>query len=334
MIKILNIMWCMIAVLVLVFIYFFFVFRAPQPKRITWGVNFSQMEAESLKLDWRKNYLAIMEDLGAKNIKLITDWDWIEGKKNNFYFNDIDWQIQQAESHKVNIIYVVGMKTGRWPECHVPAWADTLSQSQQQTEILDYLNQVVTRYKASPAISAWQVENEPLVNFGQCPWYDKAFLMKEVALVKSLDPSRPVIISDSGEQSLWLDAAKIGDIVATTMYRKVWFHITDSLGFYFTYPIPPVFYYYKSQLVQYLFNKRVICGELQAEPWAYAPFSNVSLQEQEKSMNLQQFKANISYAKQTGLDQFYLWGVEWWYWLKETQNQPQIWNYAKEIFKQ
>jgi len=27
-----------------------------------------------------------------------------------------------------------------------------------------------------------------------------------------------------------------------------------------------------------------------------------------------------------------LWGGEWWYWMKEKQNQPEIWQEAKKLF--
>ncbi len=321
-----------LVVLVVVFCYFF-IGRAPVSEKIVWGVNFSQMQAESLKLDWKETYLAMMGDLGVKNIKLLTQWDWVEGKRDDYYFDDIDWQIKQAELHNVKLIYVVGMKTGRWPECHLPEWTDNLSKQEQQYALLKYIKEVVVRYKDSKAIIAWQAENEPFFNFGQCPWYDKDFLVKEVALIKSIDATRPVIISDSGEQSLWFDAAKVGDIVSSTMYRKLWFGNQYGIGFYGSFPIPPVFYYRKAQLIKYLFNKPVICGELQAEPWAYRLFVDVSLQEQEKTMNLTQFKENIEYAKKTGLGESYLWGTEWWYWLKQTKNKPEIWNEARTLFK-
>jgi len=317
--------------MLLLFVYFF-VGKAKKADTILWGVNFSQMQAENLKLDWKKTYLAVMEDLGVKHIKLMTQWDWVEGAKDEFYFADIDWQVKEAQKHGAKLIYVTGMKTGRWPECHVPDWANGLSKSQQQDEILAYVKEVVLRYKDSPAIIAWQAENEPLFKFGECPWYDKEFLKKEVALIKSLDPGRPVVISDSGEQSFWFDAAQIGDVVSPTMYRKLWFHITDKFGFYGTFPLPPLFYHRKAQLIEYLFNKKVICGELQAEPWAFEVFYDVPLEEQEKTMNLEKFKESIEYAKSTGLDTFYLWGAEWWFWLKETQDKPEIWNNARDLF--
>ncbi len=314
------------------FFFYFFVGKAPVQQNITWGVDFSQMQAQALKLDWKETYIAMLDDLGVKNIKLHTQWDWVEGENNDYYFDDIDWQVSRAEQRNAKIIYVVGMKTGRWPECHIPGWAQNLPKERQQAELLKYITEVVLRYKGSKTIAAWQVENEPLFDFGQCPWYDKNFLQKEAALVKLLDPSRPIIISDSGEQSFWFSAAKIGDIVGITMYRKVWGHVTDGFGFYVNSFLTPVTYWRKAELIKKFFKKDVICIELQAEPWTSKLFYDVPLDEQEKTMNLGLFKENIEYAKATGLDKFYFWGVEWWYWMKEANGQPEIWNEAKKLF--
>jgi GH35 family endo-1,4-beta-xylanase len=329
--------YCLIIILALLAIIFcyFFVGKAPVSKNITWGVDFSQMQAKSLGLDWKEAYLAMIDDLGAKNIKLHTQWDWVEGKKDNYYFDDIDWQLAKAKEKGVKIIYVVGLKSGRWPECHIPAWVNNLPEQQQKDEILKYIKEVVLRYKDNGAIINWQVENEPFFNFGQCPaWYyqNSDFLKTEVSLVKSLDPSRQITISDSGEQSSWFGAAKIGDIVGITMYREAWAHITNSLGFYFHYLFSPVFYSRKALLIKKIFGKDVICIELQAEPWTSKPFYDVPLDEQLKTMNPDLFEKNVGYAKETGLDKFYFWGAEWWYWMKEKQNQPAIWNEAKALF--
>ena len=330
--KLVKIILLVVVVLVLAIISYFFAGSAPVAEKITWGVDFSQMQAEALKLDWKKTYLAILEDLGAKHIKLHTQWDFVEGNKGDFYFKDIDWQIAQAQKHGADIIYVVGMKTGRWPECHIPSWATGLSKQEQQDYILKYIEKVVNRYKNSNAIKYWQVENEPFFKFGECPWYDREFLNKEVALVKSLDFSKPVIISDSGEQSFWINASKSGDLIGSTLYRKLWFGITDKIGFYVKIPLPSVFYWRRAQLINYFFDKEVIGVELQAEPWAYKPFFLVSLKEQEKTMNLTQFRNNLQYAKNTGFSKFYFWGVEWWFWMKEIQGRPEIWNEAKKMF--
>lgn len=332
MVKMLKMFLIIFFVAVFLFVlYYLFLSKSPKPEKITWGVNFSQMQAEALGLNWKKTYLAVLDELGVKNIKLHTQWDWVEGKKGKYFFNDIDWQVREAEKRNVKLIYVVGMKTGRWPECHIPKWAAGLSKQEQQDEILKYIKEVVIKYKNSKAIAYWQAENEPLFKFGECLWRDREFLKKEVALIKSLDPSRQVIVSDSGEQSFWFRAAKIGDMVGTTMYRTVWVHITDKYGFYFDFPMPPAVYWRKAQIIKKLFGKKVINIELQAEPWVPDVYAEIPLKEQEKTMNKNKFKKNIEYAQKTGFDTFYFWGVEWWHWLKETKNKPEIWNEAKNL---
>lgn len=311
---------------------YLFVGKAPLKEDITWGMNFSQMHAENLGLNWKEAYLALLDDLSVRNIKILTNWNFVEKKNGEYNFEDIDWQIKEAERRVAKVIYVVGMKTGRWPECHLPGWALSLSKEEQQKEILEYIKDTVLRYKDSKAITAWQAENEPLFRFGICPWYDKNFLVKEVELIKSLDKERPAIISDSGEYSLWFQAAKIGDIVGTTMYRKVWVHITEKLGFYSKLLFPPKSYWLKAKIVEKIFGKKVINIELQAEPWFKDIFEEVSLEEQEKTMNLEKFRENIEFAKKSGFDTFYLWGGEWMYWMKEKKGESEIWNEAKKLF--
>ncbi len=332
----LSLVLFIIIVAVVIFCYFFWG-RAEESKNIVWGVDFSQSQTEYLGLDWKEAFLAIIDDLGAKNIKLHTNWSWVEGKRNDYFFDDIDWQIKQAEEKNVRIVYVLGLKTGRWPECHSPSWLGDLSDKKQKEELLEYVTKVVQRYKNSKAIVYWQVENEPLFPFGECPnWYykDSEFLKEEVALVKSLDPKRQIIISDSGEQSAWTKAAEIGDIVGITMYRGAWAHITDDIGFNLNFVLlNSTTYARKAKLIKTVYGKKVICIELQAEPWTKKALKDSTVYEQLESMNLNTFKKNIQFAKETGLDRFYLWGVEWWYQMKTQHGRPEIWNEAKTLFK-
>jgi len=316
-------------VLFLVFIGYFFIGNPKQAEEITWGVNFSQKHAEKLGLDWKENYLALMDDLEAKRIKIAAHWDLLEPKIGGYNFEDLDWQIEKTEKRGVKIILVIGMKTPRWPECHIPGWAKNLSKEKQQEKILEMLEKIVLRYRDRASILAWQVENEPFFPFGECPWRDKKFLKKEIELVKSLDLERPVIISDTGELSFWTRAARYGDIIGITMYKKVY---SPELRSYIPLPYPPVFYWRKTLLINKIFKREVICVELQAEPWGPALLYESPLEEQKKTMNLEEFRKNIAFAKKTGLDEFYLWGAEWWYWMKEKNNESETWEEAKKLF--
>ena len=316
-------------ILFFAFLAFFFIGTAKQAEEISWGVNFSQKHAENLELNWKETYLALLDDLKVKNLKIAVHWDLIEPVKNEYYFEDLDWQIEQAEERGVKVFLVIGMKTPRWPECHIPKWAQDLSKEDQQESILNLIENIVLKYRESDSLWAWQVENEPLFPFGECPWVDKEFLKKEIDLVRYLDGKKPIIFTDSGEGSFWFEAAKFGDIVGTTLYKKIWFH---QFGFYVRYPFPSVFYHRKARIVEKLFNKKVICVELQAEPWCPSLLYSCSIEEQKKTMNLPQFRKNIEFAKNTGFGEFYLWGSEWWYWMKTKQNQPEIWQEAGKLF--
>lgn len=300
-------------------------FAGPMPERaITWGVNFSKEHAEGFGLDWRAAYSEMFSGLHVKHVKILAAWKNLAPREDTFNFNDLDFQLSEAEKNGADAIVVVGMKTGRWPECHLPEWVKPMDKAAQQEQILKLLTATVGRYKNSGTLSAWQVENEALFVFGDCPWYDRSFLEKEIALVKELDPAHPVIITDSGEASLWWEAARLGDIVGTTLYRKLWF---DPLKRYITYPIPAVFYGRKAWLEEAMLGKKVINGELQAEPWGQTLLYFLPREEQVKTMTPEIFNSVISYARRTGLDTFYLWGEEWWYSLK-VRGEPEMWNTA------
>ena len=49
-------------------------------------------------------------------------------------------------------------------------------------------------------------------------------------------------------------------------------------------------------------------------------------------MDLSQFRKNIEFAEKTGFKRFYLWGSEWWYWLKITKGDSNIWEETKKLF--
>ena len=113
--------------LILLFAGYFFIGSTKPAEEIDWGVNFSQKQARDLGLDWKKTYLALLGDLGVRNIKLATYWDLIEQEEGEYNFDDLDWQIIKAEDYGAKIFLVIGMKAPRWPECHVPEWAKEFS---------------------------------------------------------------------------------------------------------------------------------------------------------------------------------------------------------------
>ncbi|MGC9048975.1 MAG: hypothetical protein ACP5IX_02045 [Patescibacteria group bacterium] len=303
--------------------------KAARPnQQLVFGATFSRFRAEYLDLDWRKVYLEILDELKIKKFRLSAYWPDIEIQPGIFDFSNLDWQINEAEKRGGEIILVLGWRLPGWPECHSPEWAKNLSKTEREKKILNLIEKVVERYKNRLSIWAWQVENEPFLSaFGLCPPTDRQFFEKELALVKSLD-KRPIIVSASGELSTWITEARYADILGITIYRATY----NKYFKYFYYPYPALFYYLKSQLVKFLFGpKKIIVVELQAEPWTPGDLKQTTLEEQFKTMNLRRFKKVFNYIKGTGFDEFYLWGAEWWYWLKK-QGYPEIWEEAKRLW--
>ena len=78
-------------------------------------------------------------------------------------------------------------------------------------------------------------------------------------------------------------------------------------------------------------EKPTILVELSAEPWLLEPIVDVPLDIQFTRMNLEKFEDILTYAEKTRYQEQYLWGAEWWYWLK-VQDKPEMWNRGKELY--
>lgn len=305
-------------------------------RNIGWGVTFSQKFSEQLGLDWQKNFDAILTDLKPKKIRLVAYWDEIEKWRGVYDFSDLDWLLLRSRNVDAEVIFVIGMKVPRWPECFIPSWVDPLAPEEREDALREYMRMVVERYKKNPEIKIWQVENEPYLAFGECPDRPDGFLEKEIALVKSIDPSRPVLVTDGGEFGDWYRAVMAGDVFGTTMYRKVYPRFLGPIFGVIEYPIAPSFFPFKEKLVRFLTGERdklFLAVELQGEAWGEAELHLLPLEEQFAIFPPEYFQETIEYARETGFDEYYLWGAEWWYWLKEKQNKPEMWDIAKETIQ-
>lgn len=296
-----------------------------EEREVRLGATFSTIYAKDLGLDWKEAYVAALDDLGIRLLRLPAYWNRIEPEPDVFDFSDLDWQLDQANRRGAKVILAVGRKLPRWPECHVPRWAVGMNEDLVQTRILGMIEKVVSRYAKNSAVTAWQVENEPFFDFGECPPADVDFLKKEIALVRSLD-DRPIVISESGELSTWVRAGSLADILGVSTYRIVWSRFTG----YFYWPITPRVYRDRAAAVAPL-TEKVIITELQGEPWTTQPIISMPIAQQLKLMNPDRLRTNVVFARKIGFSEAYLWGVEWWYWLKR-QGRPGMWEAAKTMF--
>ena len=309
-------------------------------KNTTFGLSFTPNYAKSLGLDPRETYLSMLNDLKVKDLRLSAYWDDIEpfdsAQGKPFHFEDLDWYIDQAKERSAQVNLAIGYKLPRWPECRAPEWvrhevrngSPVDSQELRQRQLL-MLEKVIEHYEANPTITAFQLENEPLLKFGICPEPDREFLNQEVAFVKT-KTNKPIILTDSGELRPWKTPMQISDIFGTTLYRVV---ENPWLG-PFQYPFRPWFYSIKSDLVRKVFapdNQRTIISELQAEPWAMQPLTDITVDEQVRRFSMSQFMESVDFARKTGFDSVYLWGAEWWYYM-DSKGHPEYLEFAKSLF--
>ena len=250
--------------------------------------------------------------------------------ENRVYMASIDHNHASA-ARGAKVILAIGQKTPRWPECHIPDWATQLSDAEYQKALAKYMEATVNHYRNHGAMEIWQVENEPFLPFGgnTCrPFLDEQ-LKNEVLVVRSLDPTHQILVSDSGELSSWSRTAHAGDLFGTTLYRVVWSQFTS----YWNYDwVPPLFYRGKLWL-NHKDPASAFVLELQGEPWI--PNNTVmdtAISEQYRSMDLARLEKNMNFAVRVGLPRTYLWGAEWWYWLK-VKGSPEIYEFVRQLRK-
>jgi hypothetical protein len=297
------------------------------PKEM-YGASFSLKYANEMHIDPRGCLTSALNDLGVRRLRLMSYWDIHEAKRGTYDFTELDWQLELAEEHGAVVTLCLGLRQPRWPESHWPEWAKELPDAVWQQSLYDYIETVVQRYKDRACIISYQLENEAMLKkFGQNGNFDRRRLKQEYRLIKELDPDRPVIMTCSDSWGIPIFGPR-PDVYAFSLYRYFY-----DRGAYRHSSRPALFYHLRALLIRVIKWRRVFIHELQAEPWGPKGTVELSLEEQFKSMNAARVQEAVAFARRTKLAPIDIWGLEWWYWLKITQDQPEIWNDMKKVFK-
>ena len=194
-----------------------------------------------------------------------------------------------------------------------------LSEEERDEALLAFIARAVVRYQSDDSLERWQVENEPLFTFGECPRPNLSRYFNEIDLVRQIDPIHPILVTTSGEQSWWGMNTATGDILGATLYRSVANGYVGPIIF----PFNELFYFFQGQTARVTIDK-IIISELQGEAW-------------NDDRNYEAFTAddlvrNAKFVSRVGVDEVYWWGAEWWYYLK-VNGDSRLWETAKEIFQ-
>ena len=312
----------------------YFISSIPTPETYTYGVSFNTPYARELGLEWEEVYTAILDDLGVRHLRLAAHWPMVEPEDGTWNFSELDRQMELAEAYDADVVFAVGRRLPRWPECHVPEWAKNLSWEEQQEAIREYMRMVVERYKDSPALLYWQVENEPFLTvfaYEHCGSLDSKFLDEEIALVKKIDANHPVLVTDSGNLGMWYGAYRRGDLFGTSVYV----YLNNPQTGPFKTVLPPEAYLVKRTLMELVFGtKKTLLIELSLEPWLQESIATAPLESQLELMPRARMDEIITYARETKFDTQYLWGAEWWYWLKTVHQHPEYWERVQRLLNE
>ena len=296
-------------------------------KQTTLGVSFSVKYANDLSINPKACLTATLLDLHVRRLRLMSYWDVHEPKQKTYNFTELDWQLELAKKYGATVSLAIGLRQPRWPESHWPHWATNMAEEEWQNALHDFIKTVINRYKKHPCLESWQLENEALLKtFGLYGNFDRKRLVSEYNLVRRLDRKHPIIMTTSDSWGIPFKKPH-PDMYGISIYRRFY-----DRGEYRISRRPPFFYKLRGRLIRLVTGKQTFIHELQAEPWGPKATNEMKRVEQAITMNPTYLKETIAFAKKTNLSLIYLWGLEWWYWLKVTHQDSEIWDAAKSVF--
>jgi hypothetical protein len=300
----------------------------------TIGSTFTRWRAESLGLDYRSAFERVC-DLGLGLIRLAASWREIA----EFGLAHLDWLMAHAEARGQPVLLTLGMKAPGWPEFHLPEGLEPGDPAVQR-RALDHIAAVVRRYRDRSPMVAWQVENEPFNRSGpRSLWIPRRVVRREAQLVRSLDASRPLVIttfahfddgldrSSSRHQSDWirrlglavpaereaLAVLRPGDVLGTDVYRAIGWRDRDGaeqIGRAADDQVQWVSHWRRIAREQ---GKRFWVTEAQAEPWE----SKRLAEGDPLTVQPAGIADLVDRLVAAGVDTILLWGVEYWLWRQD-----------------
>ena len=311
------------------------------------GISFRPRQAEAFGLD----PVPLLRSLLAYPFQLIrlgAYWNRMMPEPGRFEPGDLDWQVEAAERSGKQIILCVGaVKTFGYPEFFVPGHllAEPLQEGRlvrasEHESLLEsataFVTRIVERFRDRRSVVGWQVEHEAVDPLGmEHSWrLSVDFVEREVAAVRSADPTRPIVISGFLPTSLpvrlqqwWRTrdqgdslavAQRLADVVGIDYYPR---HALAGFGgttIYLDGSKGPWQKY--RQLVSWAaaHGRRLMVTEGQAEPWETVTTPPNPVGKQMFSCSpeqlIQNYNSWIRFSRIGGvsLDSYLFWGAEYW----------------------
>src|SRR2546422_2175364 len=139
------------------------------------GFSFSPLASEQAQRDPRSDLAELLDATHPDVVRLPVYWELVQPTPDKLDFGSVDELLDvivehnQASPDQVRVVLTVGARNFLFPELHQPTWAGERSQpfigaAQAGLAYRTYFASSIKRYRSSPLLYAWQVENEPLDN--------------------------------------------------------------------------------------------------------------------------------------------------------------------------
>jgi hypothetical protein len=318
------------------------------PESTRLGISFRPLQAEAMGLQ-PKAAMAVLLEYPYDMVRLAAHWNRLEPVLADFDYADLDWQIDAAERAGKQILLGLGaVKNFGYPELFVPQHRlatplveGSLISKSSHPELLaaavEFVTRVVERYRDRRSIIAWQVEHEAVDPLGmEHSWrLATSFVEEEIAVVRTLDPDRPILLNgflpmslpvalfqwwrtrDQGD-SLSL-AQAMADIVGVDLYPCHALAAAGGYGFYMDAGERGWERRSRRALApKGVKGQRMMITEGQAEPWESVTVPPSALGRAMASCPPERVIVNYNrcmrWARQTGseLDAYLFWGAEYW----------------------
>lgn len=148
----------------------------------------------------------VNQGLATNQLTQTRDWTWI------------DQVVQAAANNNQRLIMVIG---NQWGECDnnekTVAWyaGGYMQPEPDQIESYwDYMQEIVNRYKDSPAVGMWELMNEPYVGCGNTPVL-RSFFDTVGGELKSIDPNHLLEMGGTGGDPCGITADDYSELLAS-----------------------------------------------------------------------------------------------------------------------
>lgn len=302
------------------------------------GFSYSPLTSQWAHRDPAGDLAILLAATNPDLVRLPVYWDSVEPTPNTLDFSSVDQLLAVVEQHnltakvKTRVVLTIGARNFVYPELHAPEWAGpreqpNLGEVQSAKAYRAYFDGSIARYRGSPLLYAWQVENEPLDYVGNTMTGDDqitvAQMSWEIAEVHRLDPNHKAATTSFDGWNLAVDMAQLyaapalaGLGVSPSGHPEAALNAADVLGLdlYVDGPSTPFRFTsadlrsaWKQQAVAFWSakaneeGKGLWVAEMQAQPWSgVSGFSTANL-----------VASAVDY-RQEPVSVVLLWGVDTW----------------------